>query len=44
MLPDVPIVQVFRGILPYLAADVVRLMLVLLIPAIVLWLPSMMSH
>ena len=44
MLPEVPITQVFRGILPYLAADVLRLILVLLIPAIVLWLPSIMSH
>ena len=44
MLPEVPITKVFKGILPYLAADVVRLGLVLLIPAIVLWLPSMMSH
>lgn len=44
MLPDVPITQVFRGILPYLAADVVRLVLVLMIPAIVLLLPGLMSH
>ena len=44
MLPEVPITKVFKGILPYLAADVVRLGLVLLIPAIVMWLPSMMSH
>lgn len=44
MLPEVPITKVFKGILPYLAADVVRLALVLLIPAIVLWLPSLVSH
>lgn len=42
MLPQVPIVQMFRGILPYLAADLVRLAMVLLIPGIALWLPSLL--
>lgn len=44
MLPTVPITQIFRGILPYLVADVIRLALVLLIPGIVIWLPAMIAH
>ncbi len=42
MLPKVPILQVFRGIMPYLAADIVRLTLVLLVPAIAIYLPSLL--
>lgn len=42
MLPNVPITQVYKGIFPYLAADITRLLLVLLIPALALWLPGMM--
>lgn len=44
MLPEVPIAQMFKGILPYLAADVVRLAMVLLFPALALWLPSLLTH
>ena len=42
MLPNVPMTQIYKGIFPYLAADVTRLLLVLLIPGLALWLPSMM--
>jgi tripartite ATP-independent transporter DctM subunit len=42
MLPQVPVVQIFRGILPYLVADIVRLTMVLLIPGLALWLPSLL--
>lgn len=43
MLPDVPLVQIFKGVIPFFAADVVRLAIVLFFPAVVLWLPSVMG-
>ncbi|GHD60167.1 C4-dicarboxylate ABC transporter permease [Thalassobaculum fulvum] len=42
VLPDVPIGTIFRGIVPFLVADVVRLALIALVPAVVLFLPSLM--
>lgn len=44
LAPKVPITQIYKGIFPYLAADAVRLGLILFIPAITLWLPSFMAH
>lgn len=40
--PDIPLVSIFRGILSFLGADIVRLVLVILFPAIALWLPQTM--
>jgi len=40
---DVPITTVFRGILPFVAADVLRLLLYIAFPALVLWLPNTMQ-
>lgn len=44
LLPQVPITQMFKGIMPYLVADVIRLALVLLFPMVALWLPSLVGH
>lgn len=45
MLPKVPIMQIYKGIMPYLTMDVVRIALVLFFPALALWLPNaMMPH
>jgi TRAP-type C4-dicarboxylate transport system permease large subunit len=35
---DIPIAESYRGVLPFLAADVVRLVLLLLFPPLSLWL------
>jgi C4-dicarboxylate transporter, DctM subunit len=40
MLPEVPLVSIFKGIGPFFLADVLRLLLVAFIPAIVLYLPQ----
>lgn len=40
MRPDIAIVQIFKGIFPFLFADFFRLGLILLIPALALWLPT----
>jgi tripartite ATP-independent transporter DctM subunit len=42
--PDVPLFTIFRGIVPFLMADVVAVILLLLIPEITLWLPSIVSY
>jgi C4-dicarboxylate transporter DctM subunit len=42
LLPEVPTGTIFRGVMPFLWADVVRLAILVSFPAISLWLPSMM--
>ncbi|NBP74193.1 MAG: TRAP transporter large permease subunit, partial [Alphaproteobacteria bacterium] len=37
---DTPLTSVFKGIIPFFLADVARLLLLTLFPAIVLWLPK----
>jgi len=41
--PDVPIQRIFKGIMPFLVADILHVALLLLIPAVVLFLPSIMA-
>ncbi len=43
MLPDVPLSRIFRGILPFFAADILRLLLVVLFPGLVLFLPRLLA-
>lgn len=38
VLPDVPVVRIFKGLIPFIAVDVVRLALLVAFPAITLWL------
>ncbi len=41
LLPQVQTTTVFRGVLPFMAADVVRLAILIMFPAIALWLPGL---
>lgn len=43
MNPDVPLSAIFRGVVPYFAADIIRLSLVLFFPQIALYLPSIIG-
>jgi C4-dicarboxylate transporter DctM subunit len=43
VLPQVPITTVFRGVMPFVAADVVRLAILVAFPAISLFLPKLMG-
>jgi TRAP-type C4-dicarboxylate transport system permease large subunit len=43
MLPDVPLYTIFRGIIPFFAADITRVLAVVLFPGLVLFLPSLMG-
>jgi C4-dicarboxylate transporter DctM subunit len=40
---DVPLSRIFKGVLPFLAADFVHLALLVAIPGIALWLPQWLS-
>ena len=42
LLPEVPTGTVFRGVMPFMWADVIRLAILVAFPIIALWLPSMM--
>jgi tripartite ATP-independent transporter DctM subunit len=42
LLPQVPTQTLFRGVLPFVVADVIRLGILVAFPIISLWLPSMM--
>jgi C4-dicarboxylate transporter DctM subunit len=42
LLPDVKLNAIFRGVWPFVMADVVRLGILIAFPAISLWLPSLM--
>ncbi len=41
---DVPMWTIFRGVMPFVAADLVKLALLVLFPALALWLPSTMMN
>lgn len=44
LLPKVPLNQIFRGVWPFVIADVVRLGILVAFPAIALWLPGFMNR
>ena len=39
--PDIPLGVIFRGILPFLAADISRLIILVIFPSLTLWLPGL---
>jgi TRAP-type C4-dicarboxylate transport system permease large subunit len=43
LLPDVPTKTIFRGVLPFMIADLVRLAILIAFPVISLYLPSLMK-
>lgn len=43
MLPDVPVTAIYKGIIPFLSGDVIRISLFILFPEIVLFLPELMK-
>lgn len=38
--PDLPLATIFRGIIPFLLADIARLIILVAFPSLILWLPS----
>jgi len=43
LLPEVPTPTLFRGVIPFVIADIVRLGILIAFPAISLWLPSALN-
>lgn len=43
IVPDVPIADIFRGTFPFLIAMFVLLLIVLILPSMIMWLPNLMS-
>ncbi len=44
LLPNVKLNTIYRGVWPFVLADIVRLGILIAVPAIALWLPSLMSR
>jgi C4-dicarboxylate transporter, DctM subunit len=43
VLPDVPTTSIWRGVMPFLYADIVRLAILIAFPIITLWLPKTLN-
>ncbi len=43
LLPKVKLASIYRGVWPFVLADIIRLAILIAVPAIALWLPSMMK-
>jgi C4-dicarboxylate transporter DctM subunit len=43
MAKDVPMIETFKGVLPFLASDAVRVALIILVPVTTLWLPRLLA-
>jgi tripartite ATP-independent transporter DctM subunit len=41
--PDLPLSQIFRGIVPFLFADITRLIILVAFPVLILWLPALLQ-
>ena len=41
--PDLPLSTIFRGILPFLIADIGRLLILVIFPILILWLPNVLK-
>ena len=42
VIPDVTFSEIFKGVLPFIATDILRLIILIAFPVIALWLPSLM--
>jgi len=43
MAKDVPMMKIFAGVIPFFLAEIFRVILILMFPALVLWLPGILS-
>ena len=43
LAPTVSLAAIYRGVMPYIASNLVRLALLLSVPALCLWLPAVMK-
>jgi len=43
MARDTPMIDTFRGVMPFFAAELLRVVVILMFPALTLWLPGLLS-
>ena len=43
LLPDVKLTTIYKGVWPFVLADIIRLAILIAVPAIALWLPGLMQ-
>jgi TRAP-type C4-dicarboxylate transport system permease large subunit len=39
---DTPMIDTFKGVMPFFGAEIVRVVVLIMFPAVVLWLPSVL--
>lgn len=44
MIPQIRLGQAFAGVMPFIAADILRIALLMSLPALTLWLPNIMFN
>ncbi len=42
VMPDIQMMTVIRGVIPFIVVDLVRVLLIAAVPALSLWLPQLM--
>lgn len=42
VMPDIPMMAVVRGVIPFIVADILRILLIAAVPALTLWLPNLL--
>lgn len=42
VVPDIPLLTTVKGVLPFIVSDIVRILLIALVPALALWLPHLL--
>ena len=44
VIPDVTFLTIFKGVIPFVATDIVRLVILIAFPLLATWLPQQMAH
>jgi TRAP-type C4-dicarboxylate transport system permease large subunit len=42
VMPDIPMMSIVKGVIPFIVADLLRILLIAAVPAISLWLPNLL--
>jgi len=42
MMPEIPMMSIVKGVIPFIVADLARILLIAAVPSIVMWLPNLL--
>ncbi len=42
MMPEIPMMSIVRGVIPFIVSDLLRILLIAAVPGIVMWLPNLL--